>query len=308
MQLRLAVPDLVSPSYFPAIAAVELGCFADVGLDVDLRLDFPVTRASEHLRDGGIDLLAGAAHAALHAFPQWRGVRLATALSKGMYWFLVIATENPQSAAVNIAELHDLRIGAAPGPDLGLEQALLRAGVDLESAGISIVPVPTDDPDNISFGVTAAKALQQGKIDAFWANGMGAEVAVKSGAGRIVLDARRSTGPEQNFTFPALLVTETMVNQQPDVVERSIKAIATAQRMLREDPGVATTVGERLFPSFEAGLISSLIARDADFYRGEMTPDDIEALNAFARIGGLDPGAASYDEVVLTQFAAGWLR
>lgn len=70
MHLQLAVPDLVSPSYFPAIAAVELGCFADLGLDVDLRLDFPLTSASEHLRDGSIDLLAGAAHAALHALPQ----------------------------------------------------------------------------------------------------------------------------------------------------------------------------------------------------------------------------------------------
>lgn len=201
-----------------------------------------------------------------------------------------------------------MRIGAAPGPDRGLEQALLRAGVDLDSARISIVPVPADDPHNISFGVTAAKALQQGKIDAFWANGMGAEVAVRSGAGRVVFDARRSAGPERRFTFPALLVTEAMVNQQPDVVERVIKAIATAQRMLRDDPGVATAVGGRLFPSFEAGLISSLIARDADFYRGEITPDDVVALNDFARGGVLDPDDASYDDVVLSQFVSGWLR
>ena len=33
--MRLAVPDLVSNSYFPAVAAVELGTFRDQGLGVE---------------------------------------------------------------------------------------------------------------------------------------------------------------------------------------------------------------------------------------------------------------------------------
>ena len=37
MRLVLAIPDLISSSYFPAIAAVDLGCFADEGLDVELQ-------------------------------------------------------------------------------------------------------------------------------------------------------------------------------------------------------------------------------------------------------------------------------
>jgi NitT/TauT family transport system substrate-binding protein len=36
--MRLAVPDLVSNSYFPAIAAVELSFFKAEGLDVQLDL------------------------------------------------------------------------------------------------------------------------------------------------------------------------------------------------------------------------------------------------------------------------------
>ena len=38
MNLRIAIPDLISPSYFPAIAAVELGCFKDQGFDATLEL------------------------------------------------------------------------------------------------------------------------------------------------------------------------------------------------------------------------------------------------------------------------------
>src|SRR5215831_6196394 len=43
--MKLAVPDLISNSYFPAVAAVELGFFKEEGLDVSLELVFPVDRA-----------------------------------------------------------------------------------------------------------------------------------------------------------------------------------------------------------------------------------------------------------------------
>jgi len=39
--VKLAVPDLISNSYFPAAAAVELGLFAREGLDVAIELIFP---------------------------------------------------------------------------------------------------------------------------------------------------------------------------------------------------------------------------------------------------------------------------
>src|SRR5205809_7734744 len=70
--MRLAVPDLISNSYFPAIAAVELGFFQDEGLDVQLDLVFPVPQTMAALRDGELDFVAGAAHATLMAFPEWQ--------------------------------------------------------------------------------------------------------------------------------------------------------------------------------------------------------------------------------------------
>lgn len=60
MQLRVIIPDLVSPSYFPAIAAVEMGFFKKEGFDATLELVFPVTRAYEELRDDKADLVGGA--------------------------------------------------------------------------------------------------------------------------------------------------------------------------------------------------------------------------------------------------------
>src|SRR6185436_18030185 len=91
--MRVAVPDLISNSYFPAVAAVELGFFRDEGLDASLELLFPVTSTMEALRDGELAFVAGAAHATLAAFPEWRGARLLVALAQNMYWFLVLRAD-----------------------------------------------------------------------------------------------------------------------------------------------------------------------------------------------------------------------
>src|SRR5207249_6189824 len=91
--MRIAVPDLISNSYFPAVAAVELGYFKAEGLDADLELLFPVPKTMEALREGALDFVAGAAHATLSAFPDWRGARLLAALAQRMYWFLVLRAD-----------------------------------------------------------------------------------------------------------------------------------------------------------------------------------------------------------------------
>src|ERR1041384_2127580 len=139
--MKLAIPDLISPSYFPAVAAAELGFFAKEGLDVSAELIFPVDRAYEALRDGEIDFVGGAAHAALAAFPEWRGVKLLGALSQGMYWFLVMRAELG-IARNDLAALRGKRIGAAPWVEMGLRGLLTAAGLDPHREGIRIRPVP----------------------------------------------------------------------------------------------------------------------------------------------------------------------
>ena len=91
--MKLAVPDLISNSYFPAVAAVELGLFAKQGLDVSLELIFPVDKSYRALRDGEIDFVGGSAHSALAAFPEWNGCKLLCAQGQGMYWFLVMRAD-----------------------------------------------------------------------------------------------------------------------------------------------------------------------------------------------------------------------
>ena len=304
--LRVALPDLISPSYFPAIAAVELSFFKREGLDATIELLFPVTRTYEALRDGRLDFVAGAAHAPLYAFRNWNGCRLLAALSQHMYWFLVLR-RNLGAKRGDLGAVRGLRIGAAPGPVDGLKRMLIESGIDQER-DVRIGPVPGSAEAGASFGVAAAKALEEGKLDGFWANGMGAEVAVRGGSGTLVLDARRGDGPEaaRDYTFAAFVTTQEKIDRQPALVEGAVRALVSAQQALRNDPGCATAAAQRLFPATEAELIAELIRRDAPFYDAAITERSVDALNRFARDLGILSGTPAYDEVVATGFRHLW--
>ena len=162
----------------------------------------------------------------------------------------------------------------------------------------------------MSFGVAAAKALAAGEIDGFWANGMGAEVAVKSGIGTLVLDVRRGDGPPgaRQYTFPALAASEKKIEQEPDVVAATVRAIVAAQLALAEDPQRATAVGKKLFPPTESELIAELIERDVPYYDATISDGAVLALNRFARDIGILSRSAPYERVVATQFGRFWAR
>src|SRR5260221_12938024 len=122
---------MVSPSYFPAIAAVELGYFSEEGLETTIELLFPVTKTYEALRDGRLDFVGGAAHAPLYAFRDWAGCKLLCALSQNMYWFLVVRSD----LGIGRGDLHalkGLRIRRAPAPADGVKPNLIRARLDPE--------------------------------------------------------------------------------------------------------------------------------------------------------------------------------
>jgi NitT/TauT family transport system substrate-binding protein len=300
MKLRVAIPDLVSPSYFPAIAAVEMGFFRQEGFDASLELIFPVTKTYQMLRDGELDLVGGASHAALYAFKDWQGGKLLCALAQNMYWFLVLHSSlSPKRG--DLGATKGLKIGAAPGPVDGLKRMLAASGIDPEK-DVQIGPVPgTAAGPAVSFGLLAAKALEERKIDGFWANGMGMEVAVRGGYGTVVVDARRD-GPEaaKGYTFPALACADKTLREQPDVARAAVRAVKSAQFALKEVAARATPIGRKLFPPVEADLIAELIDRDSPFYDSKISPASVESMNRFARELGLLSRDVKYEEVVWT--------
>ena len=295
--MKVAIPDLISPSYFPAIAAVELGFFKKEGIDATLELLYPVTKTYEDLRDGKLDFVGGASHAVLYAFKDWQGAKLLCALAQNMYWFLIVKKQlNAKRGDLSV--LKGLRIGAAPGPVDGLKQLLKREGI----TDVQIGPVPGFAVgQTASFGLLAAKALEEGKIDGFWANGMGAEVAVRNGIGTLVFDARRDGSEEaKGYTFPALVTTQRLIDENPAAAAAAVRAVMNAQNALKEDPERATAVGRKLFPPTEASLIAELIRRDLPFYDPLISKKSVDSMNRFAQDLGILSTPVHYRQVVWT--------
>jgi NitT/TauT family transport system substrate-binding protein len=297
--MKIAVPDRISNSYLPAMAAVELGCLRDEGIDATIELVFPVDAAYRALAAGDVDVVAGSAHSALAAFPEWAGVKLLAAQAQGMYWFLVMRADL-HAARNDIAVVRGKRIGAAPWVDFGLRQLIVDAGIDLDE--VDIAPVPGATGAGTNFGLTAARALEDGKIDGFWANGMAAELAVRSGAGTVVLDVRRGDGPEGcfDYTFAALAMSEASLAADPGRAHALVRGLRHAHGLLAEDPERARAVGERVFPPEQAALIAELVRRDVPYYDANITDRAIAGMNRFAREEGLLSGDPAYEAIVAT--------
>ena len=304
--MRIATPDLVTNSYFPALAAEELGLYREEGLDAHVEL-LPSLDAVNALRDGAVDFVAGGAHTMLLAFPGWKGAKLAVALSQGTPWLLVLRADL-QARRGDVAAVKGLRIGAAPGPDRAFLQVLRDVGVDPTRDGVTIAPVPGALDPGASFGVLAADALERGLVDGFWANALGSETAVRRGVGKVIADVRRGDGPPGagQYTFAALATTDALIAREPERVAAAVRAIVRAQGILRKDPARATEVGRRRFPPPAAAIIAAVVERDLSFYDPAISDQAVAAMNGFARSLGLLPAPVAYEDVVATRFRNLW--
>jgi ABC-type nitrate/sulfonate/bicarbonate transport system substrate-binding protein len=216
-----------------------------------------------------------------------------------MYWFLVMRSDL-SPAHGDVTAIRGCKIGAAPWVDLGLKQLIVAAGLDEGRDNIIVAPVPNTGSPSVNFGLTAAKALEDRLIDGFWANGMGTEVAVRNGAGTVVLDIRRGDGPAEcfNYTMASLAVTDDFLARRGDDAVRAVSAMKATHAALKKDLSLATKVGSKVFPEREASLIAGLVERDLPYYSTEITPQFVAAMNEFSRRRGILKGDPSYAGVV----------
>lgn len=305
--MRIAVPDLVSNSYFPAVAAAALGAFAAEGHDISVELVSPLSDCMTALRDGAVDFVGASAHAPLLAFPDWHGAKLLCAQSQGTYWLLVMR-KDLNIGRGDIAKLKGKRIAAVPFVGAALKQLLLAANIDPMRDQVEIAMPPAAAKPGVNFGIAAARALRDGEIDGFFANGMGAEVALRDGIGDLVLDVRRGDGPNEcfHYTMPSVATTDRLISERPDAAAGVVRAIIKTQTALKQDIALATTVGRKLFPRREAELIAHVVARDLPFYAPAISETSIASIKRFSRAVGLLDGDPSYDQIVATRFSGLW--
>jgi len=306
--MRIAAVDLITNTCFPMLAADELGLFKAEGVDVEIEL-IAALQGTQALRSGAVDLMAaGSIYDVLTEFPDWNGAKVVVALSQGTPWLLVVRADLAARRG-DLGAVKGLRLTAAAGPDQAFKQMLIGAGID-PARDLDIVELPGARARDVSFGVFAARALEDRKIDGFWANAMGAETAVSRGAGKVLIDVRRGDDPDdvRHFTFAAVATTDDYIERETAAVEGAVRAIVKAQKALRADPSLARTVGKGKFPSEAAELIARTIERDVPFYDPVITEEAVAGLNRFARAIGHLSGPVQYDRVVDVRFRKLWTQ
>jgi NitT/TauT family transport system substrate-binding protein len=306
--MRLAIPDFVSNSYFPAIAAAELGCFAREGLDVTVELMVPVETAFNAMHAGDLQFLGASAHLMVGGFPEWRGVKLLCAQSQGLYWFLVMRADLHATRG-DLSALRGRNIGAAPWVAIALRRILADAGLDETRDDIRIGLIPGAHGAGSNFGVIAAQALKERRVDGFWANGMGAAIALRQGTGTILLDARRDKLPNPASLFctmPVIAATDSFIANHSQAAAAAVRAMAATHRALCADVTLATQVARKLFAPLEAEMIGDLIRRDLPFYRTTIAPEAVAEIARLSQEAGILKGTPAYGDVVATQFASLW--
>jgi len=303
---RIWVPDLDSPSYFVAVAAVELGLFKQEGIDV--AFVYNTLEGPELMRDGKLDFIGGPAFVATRTFPSWKGVKLLCALSQYSYWFLAVrATLDIKRG--DLQALKGLRISASPPwPEMSLRYMLADAGIDLERDSVRIVPPPPPYGDKGFMARNGIDSIIQNTADAYWGNGMRVALGESLGIAKLHLDLRRGDGPPgaRYYNFPALTARQGLIDEHPEVAAGAVRAIVKAQKALRADPSISTEIGRRLFPADEAELIAGLIERDAPFYDAEISHDAVDGLMTFAKRTGVIKDAVLYQDLIATEFSHLW--
>jgi NitT/TauT family transport system substrate-binding protein len=301
--LRLTVADLVSPSYFVATAAVELGFFEREGIDAVFVT--PPRDPAGALRDGDLDFLGTSAYSGLRVFPDWRGGKLLCALSHYSYWFLAVRADL-DAVQGDLSALRGLRISATAGPSTALKRLLIDAGLELDR-DVWVVGAPPHDP-SASWSRLGIEAIQQDLADGYWGNAMRAELGVREGVARVLLDVRRGDGwpRARHYTFAALLTSDRLIAQRPDAAAGAVRAVVRTQQALRADPSLATQVGRRHFPPEEAELIAELVRRDSPFYAATISQEAVAGTSQFAMDVGLLSALVPYEHVVATQFTQHW--
>src|SRR2546427_9852188 len=252
--MRLTVADAISPSYFVAIAAVQLGFFRQEG--VDMEFVFAPPNPSQALKDGTVDFFGGSPFTGLRAFPGWRGGVLLCALSQYNYWFLAVRSDIKCEQG-DVSAVKGLRLSASADPGLTMKRLLEEAGIDLQRDNVRIVPSPRRTSPNWAWD--GVDAIEQGVSDGYWGNGLRADLGVKRGIAKILLDVRRGDGPPaaRHFTFPALITTERLVKEQPTIAAAAARALVETQKALKAGPQLAAKAPQR---RFSAGGVRSIAA------------------------------------------------
>lgn len=301
-RIRLASTHVLT--YAPLLLAKELGYYAAEGLDVDLLETQSSTATASALLGGSVVAGGSGFNQPLLLAEQGKRVKTLVGLEmSSIYVFVVgpaisVAADDPAALA---AALKGRRIGVA---GLGSPGHLIAEGV-LAAQGVAggqaaYVAIGT--------GATALAAFRAGAVDAMITYEPDLSQVLETGAGRIALDLRRTRSETTFSRLPtsSLQATAEWVDANPDVAARLVRAVARANRTLRDDPATSVAALAKLYPAIAARALQSMYEASREHFQSAVTVEQYEQALATYLKTRLVTKPVPYESAVAAQFAPLW--
>jgi NitT/TauT family transport system substrate-binding protein len=301
-KLRIAAINLLT--FSPVFVARELGYYKAEGLDVDILETTSGNATTSALLGGSVAAATTGFSQPLLLAEQGKTVKHLVGMDMAsIYVFvgspkLVVPPDNPQALA---AALKGKRFGLA---SLGSTGHVIAEGVLAEygtpSKDVTFVAIGT--------GATALAAFKAGAVDAIISYEPDLTQVLQAGAGKIVLDLR-TTKVEKTFSrlpTSTLQATGEWIDKNPDTAARLVRAVARANKTLREDSAKSLEVLAKLYPNVpKASLQGMYEASRANFQSPVPEEQYQHALQVYMKSNQVKK-PVPYDSVVAAQFKNLW--
>lgn len=240
---RLSVAQSsLSMNFVPMYVAEHAGFFREEGIAVDVTLAGGGPKAMAALISGSSDVALAILSDGLNVHRRGlKDIQAIAALLNGYPAGITVRTDVVKKAGVDIgsalaqraAALKGLKIGiTTPGSfsDLLVRQVAIRHGLKPDR-DLELVPVGGMD--------TMVAAFRGGRVDACVCMPPAGELLVREGAGIDVIDAKRDFSDMRDVPIAIAFTTKSVIAKKRDEIERFMRAIARAERLIAQDPAAA---------------------------------------------------------------------
>lgn len=267
----LAVGGAECLCYLPVTLALELGYFAEQGLEIDMQDMKGGSKALQALQGGSADVVSGYYEHTIRMQTQ-EGKGITSFVNFARYPGLVLVVGKKAEGKIqSVKDLKGATVGvSSPGSATHAFANFLLSKEGLKPSDISVV--------GIGLGSTAVAALEQGSVDAAVLLDPAVTQLLNRDSIKILIDTRTDADTRNVFgsgyAAGSLYTTTDFLEKNPVVVQRMTNAIVKALRFIDTNTPaeIAAKMPEAYYAGDQALYIAALKAAHAGYSRDGLMP------------------------------------
>ncbi len=257
-KIRVVVPDNDNLQYMSFWLADGAKLFADEGIEIEVVAPPRPQLAADLVRKGETDVYVLPPPMYLELIAERVPIALVANLLKNDPIALIVqgavfdARHMSKDAPVadRLRSLEGLKIGVAPHPPKRLRALFATAGLDADK-DISMV---------ILHGPEQNAAFGEQKVDALYAHTPYLETAIVDQGARILVDQPGGDVPSlASRQIHALVVSRRLLEASPTTIERLVRAVSRAEKLVHDDPSAAVQGLANEFPKMDRRRIETIV-------------------------------------------------